>query len=72
MDIQIFVNDVKLREEVQDYIVQFLQNEIISEALNGNDVKHLAEAKKIIDKSFDAMVTEFTKRHEKPFVNEME
>lgn len=70
--VQLFANDVRTREDVKAYIIEILKLQVIDRAFSGQDVKDLAEAKKIIDISFDAMVKEFTRNPDKPVVNEME
>jgi len=71
-NVQIFANDTHMRNDVKDYIIDVLKAQIITRAFNGEDVKDLAEAKKIIEISFSAMVNEFTREQVKPIVNEME
>jgi len=71
-NVQIFANDVNMRKEVKEYLIQTLKGEIITRAFNGQDVKDLAEARNIIDIAFDAMVKEFTREQVKQVFNEME
>lgn len=71
-NVRIFANDVNMRKEVKEYIIEVLKKEIITKAFNGQDVKDLAEARNIIDISFDAMVKEFTREQVKQVFNEME
>lgn len=71
-NLQEFTLNGQMREEVKDYLVAYLKQEIISQALSGNDVKALAECKTIIDKAFTTLVSEYTRPVEQEHVNEME
>lgn len=61
-----------MRDEVKEYLISYIKQEIISQALSGNDVKALAESKSIIDKAFNTLIAEYTRPAEQPHVNEME
>ena len=50
-----FWRDKATRDNVQEYLVQFLKDEAVRMLMDKEDVKGVAEAKEFIDKAFDNM-----------------
>lgn len=70
--LQEFTLNGQMRDEVKDYLTAYVKQQIIAQALSGNDVKALAECKVIIDKAFNTLIAEYTRPTESEHVNEME
>jgi hypothetical protein len=62
--LQNFYENTPVREAVHAYLIETLREEIIVRAFQGQDVKDVAEAKKIIDKSFAKLNGNFAKKKE--------
>ncbi len=54
-----FYNDKDTKNNVQEYLVQFLKEEAVRLLMAKEEVKGVAEAKEYIDKAFDNMDTLF-------------
>jgi hypothetical protein len=48
-----FVNNKPVKEAVYNYMIETLKEEIVNKALQEDDVTGYAEAKRIIDKTFN-------------------
>jgi hypothetical protein len=48
-----FVNNKVVKEAVYNYMIETLKDEIVVKALREDDIKGYAEAKRIIDKTFN-------------------
>jgi hypothetical protein len=71
-NIQTFAINRGLREDVQKYLNDFLKEKVIERAFMGNDVKDLAEARRVIDEAFAQIVADYIRDPEMKVINEME
>lgn len=67
-----FAVDKQMRDEVKDYIIDYMKSEVIQKTFNGQDVAGYMEAKNIIERCFSNMDKEFSGDIVKEFINEME
>lgn len=65
MTIQEFFHDKSTRKEVQDYLAEFLNAEILKRAYKGEDTKSVGEAKVVLDKAFENLDTLFSPKPKK-------
>ena len=65
-----FAINVKMKEEVKEYILSFLIEKVIQNAFNGKEVKDIVEAKKIIEEVFLHIETEYSSKIPKEVTNE--
>jgi hypothetical protein len=64
-----FVENEVMKNTVKAYMISVLEKRIVSEAYAGKDVKAVAEAKKVIDKTFseiESMFHDTKKIHKDP------
>ena len=71
-NVQMFATDKNMRNDVKDYIINFMALEIVRKAFNNESVAGYHEAKSIIESSFANMEKEFGTEYPKETVNEME
>ena len=57
-----FYQDKDTRENVHNYLVEFLKEEAVRKLFNKEDVSAVAEAKEMIDKAFENMNIIFAKK----------
>jgi hypothetical protein len=62
-----FYNDKDTKENVKNYLIEYLRGEAVRKVFDKEDVSSVAEAKDIIDKAFENMDNMFAK---KPIVRE--
>ena len=67
-----FAVDKVMRQEVKDYIIDFMKQEIVQKTFGGQEVQGYHEAKNIIERCFANMDTEFGTEYLKEFINENE
>lgn len=67
-----FAVDKQMRNEVKDYIIDFMKLEIIQKTFSGFEVTGYLEAKNTIERCFANMDKEFGGDVVKEIVNEME
>ena len=67
-----FAVDKQMRNEVKDYIIDFMKSEVIQKTFNGQDVSGYMEAKNVIERCFAQMEKDFGGDTGKEIVNEME
>lgn len=68
-----FAVDVQMRNEVKDYIIDYLKEQILTRAFQGQDILGYAEAKQIIEGCFSHMNLEFGNDLPKTeYINEQE
>lgn len=60
--LQEFYNDKDTKDNVQAYLVDFLEKEAVRKVFDKEDVSAVAEAKEMIDKAFDNMDLMFQKK----------
>ncbi len=60
--LQEFYNDVDTRNNVHNYLVEFLKEEAVRKIFDKEDVSAVSEAKEMIDKAFDNMSVMFQKK----------
>lgn len=60
--LQEFYNDKDTKDNVQAYLVDFLEKEAVRKVFAKEDVSAVAEAKEMIDKAFDNMDLMFQKK----------
>jgi hypothetical protein len=66
-----FYNDKETKEEVQNYLIDFLEHEAIKKVFAKEDVSAVSEAKEMIDKAFENMDLLFqSKVNKKEQINE--
>ena len=58
-----FLNEA-LRNEVKNYLVDFLKSQAIEKTFNREPTEHIAEAKECIDKAFDNLEVMFAPKSE--------
>lgn len=57
-----FYNDKETRENVHNYLTEFLKEEAVKKVFDREDVSAVAEAKEMIDKAFENIDNMFTKK----------
>lgn len=67
-----FAVDKQMRNEVKDYIIDFMKSEVIQKTFNGQDVSGYMEAKNVIERCFSNMDKEFGGDIVQEVINEME
>lgn len=60
-----FYNDKDTKDNVHNYLIDYLEKEAISRVFDREDVSAVADAKEIIDKAFDNLETLFKSKVEK-------
>lgn len=71
-NIQTFAINRGLREDVQKYLIDFLKQKVIDRAFMGQDVKDIAEARRVIDEAFNQIISDYIQTPETRVINEME
>ncbi len=67
-----FAVDKQMRNEVKDYIIDYMKSEIIQKTFSGQDISGYMEAKNVVERCFANMDQEFGGEVLKEVVNEME
>lgn len=57
-----FYNDKDTKENVKNYLIEYLRGEAVRKVFDKEDVSAVAEAKDIIDKAFENMDNMFAKK----------
>lgn len=71
LSLQEFYKDKETRENVHEYLIQFLREEGVRKIFDKQDVNAVAEAKEIIDKAFENMSLLFSPKVKgKKIINE--
>lgn len=66
-----FYKDTPTKDNVKNYLINFLEKEAVKKVFNKEDVSAVAEARDLIDKAFDNLELLFTpKRKSKEQINE--
>jgi hypothetical protein len=66
-----FYNDSETRENVYNYLTEFLEKEALKKIFNREDTSGVAEAKEVIDKAFKEMEIMFMpKKENKKIINQ--
>lgn len=60
-----FYRDKDTRDNVKNYLIEFLEKEAIKKVFKREDVSAIAEAKEMIDKAWDNMSVLFDKKSKK-------
>lgn len=69
--LQEFYNDKETKDNVKNYLIEFLKEEGSKKMFNKEDVSGFADAKEVIEKAFDNMEYMFSpKQKEKIIINE--
>lgn len=68
--LQDFYNDVESKNNVKEYLVEFLTNEAVRAVFADEDVKGITRAKEIIEAAFENLDTIFAKKVERNTENE--
>jgi len=63
--IQQFYRDVETRDNVKNYLIEYLKEEAVKKVFAKEDVSAVAEAKEMIEKAFENMSLLFDKKVEK-------
>ena len=62
--LQEFYKDVATRENVREFLVQCVTEEMVKVGFEKGDTKPIAEAREIIDKAFEKLDNMFTSKQE--------
>jgi len=60
-----FYNDKDTKENVYNYLIDYLEKEAVKRVFDREDVSAIADAKEVIDKAFDNLEVLFNKKAEK-------
>lgn len=71
-NLHLFTINKPMREDVQEFLHNYLKGKIIERAFQGQPVNDIAEAKRVIDESFNLLVKEFVAKPDEPIINESE
>ena len=63
--LQQFYNDKDTKENVYNYLIDYLEKEAVKRVFEREDVSAIADAKEVIDKAFDNLEVLFNKKAEK-------
>jgi hypothetical protein len=61
-----FVNNKPVKEAVYNYMIETLKEEIVNKTLQEHDVSGYAEAKRIIDKTFNNLEGKYAEKNRTP------
>jgi len=63
--LQQFYNDKDTKENVHNYLIDYLEKEAVKRVFDRKDVSAIADAKEVIDRAFDNLEVLFNSKAEK-------